>query len=556
MLREFQRLALTFAAIATLAACGGGETSTPGTPSGTPGGTTPPPPVNTGKFSLELSTDKTVILQGSIAIVTVTLTRENGFDSAVQVSLLDLPTGVSANPATIAAGATTAMLTLNAPVTAPHSLPTAVTAKAVAGDLSATKSLTVTVRGLPGVLDTSFAGSKVITPVGSGEDYANAAAVQPDGRILVAGSSAFASGTQISLVRYDRDGKIDGTFGTAGKVTTAIGSSNDVATAIALQPDGKIVVVGCSDRSAAGTGYDFAMLRYNIDGRLDNGFGVNGEVLTDFNHGSDIAHAVLIQPDGKIVVGGEAMVAANTSGVDFAIARYNGDGSLDASFGNGGKLTTAVKNSSGTDVIYGLALQDVNGEKRILAVGGEGDFAAARYTPAGTLDAEFGSAGKIISTFNSSIGAAKALTVLPDGKAVLSGHMNNNFALVQLNLDGTLDTTFGTGGKVINPVSPTNWNQATAIARQIDGMLLVGGWVYASGSSGDFAIQRYTAAGVLDAEFGAVGTVVTPMANGTLSDQGHALVLQSDERVPTVRAIQVGEANGSNNDFAVARYWL
>ena len=161
MILKVRLATLTLAVLATLAACGSGTTSSTGVPpsgptSGTPGGSNPPPPpVSKGKFSLDLSADKTVILQGSDATVTVTLTREDGFDGAVQVSFVDLPAGVSAVPAAIAAGTTTAAVTLVAQGSAPHSLPTTVTVKAVAGDLSATKTLAVTVRGLPGAIDTS-----------------------------------------------------------------------------------------------------------------------------------------------------------------------------------------------------------------------------------------------------------------------------------------------------------------------------------------------------------------------------------------------------------------
>lgn len=556
MHRPMTQHVLALVLFAALSACGGGGATATATETGTvsapPAGDTPGQSVST--FTLALSDDKIVLLQGATTTLTVTVSRASGFDGAVQVTLDALPTGVSASSATIASGATSARLTVSTLATAPHSLPTAVKVVGNGGVVSASNALTVTVRGLPGAMDTSFAGGKIVTPVGSGDDYANAVVVQTDGKLILVGSSAVSNGTSMSLVRYQRDGALDTAFGNDGKVITGVGSRDDVATASAVQADGKIVVVGRSLQT--GSGYDFAVLRYNSDGSLDNSFGTAGKVVTDFNHQSDIARAVVIQADGKIVVGGEAMLASNTTGVDFALARYNSDGSLDSSFGNGGKLTTALKASSGADVIRSLALQTVAGEQRILAAGGGGDFMVARYTANGNLDTGFASGGKIVGLFNSSIGAVNAVTVLPDGKAVLAGQINHDFAVVQLTPAGALDSGFGVGGKAVNPVSASNWDEAMSVVRQADGKLLVGGWVYTSGSSGDFAIQRYTAAGVQDGDFGTHGNVITPMAAGTLNDLAHGLVLQADERVPTVRVIQAGEATSGNHNFALTRYWL
>jgi uncharacterized delta-60 repeat protein len=542
-----QLSALSIATTLMLAGCGD---PTPGTP------TTPPPP-ETPKFSVDVSVDKAVVMQGQTLQMKATVTRSAGFTDAVQVQISGLPDGVSAPAVMIPAGATEADVLLTAIGAAPHSLPTAVNAKGTAGSASANKAFTVTVRGAAGVVDTSFAGGHVVTPVDAGEDYANTVVVQADGKVIVAGSSSSNVGTRISLVRYQRDGSVDTTFGTAGKVITAVGTKgNDSAAAIALQRDGKIVVAGASDQ--AGTGLDFAVLRYNADGSLDATFGNAGKRTVDFAGDADRAWALLIQADDKIVVGGEASLGTTTSGVDFALVRLNVNGSLDAGFGAGGKLTTPIKSNAGTDVVRALALQTVGGEQRLLAIGGEGDFQAARYTPAGALDAGFGNAGKIVGLFGSNIGSARAVVVLPGGEAVIAGHSNHHFAVAQLTLAGQLDNRFGSAGSgkfefsIVN-----NWNEATSLVRQADGKLVVGGWAYiGAGSSADFAALRIGADGLLDGTFATAGVALTPMAGGTKSDQSHALILQADERVPTVRAIQAGEANGSNNDFAVLRLWL
>lgn len=508
---------------------------------------------------LALPTDKAVVLQGGSTSLRVTLQRRNGFSGAVQLVVEGLPAGASAAAASIGADASAVDLVIQAQAGAPHSLPTTATLKAIVttaeGSHTVSQSITVTVRGAAGSVDTSFGGGVNVTPVDRFEDYANGVAVQADGRVLVAGSSATTAGTFVSLVRHLRDGGLDPSFGSGGKLITPIGARNDQAMAVAVQPDGRIVVVGRSDQT--GTGADFLVLRYLADGTPDAGFGQGGAVLTAFGSDNDRALAVAIQPDGKIVVGGETQSGASTTGVDYALARYLPNGQLDAGFGQGGKVVTAVSSSTGRDTIYALALPVVDGEQRILAVGGEGNFTAARYRADGSLDTSFGDGGKIRTLFNANIGAARAVVLLPGGEAVLAGGSVNDFAAVQLTRNGALDPAFGNGGRFVHDLANGNWDQATAVVRQADGKLVLGGWAYAgNSSSGDFAALRLLANGSLDAGFGNAGVVIHPTAAGTRNDQAHGLVLQADERVPTVRALQAGEANGSNHDFALIRLWL
>ena len=166
-------------------------------------------------------------------------------------------------------------------------------------------------------------------------------------------------------------GDLDPTFGSGGKVTTDVGGS-DGAQAVAIQGDGKVVAAGLGNFAGPGTG-DFALARYNPDGSLDTSFGSGGKVTTDFG-GFDAASAVAIQPDGKIIAAGRS-----GSG-DFALARYNPDGSLDSSFGSGGKVTTDF---GGFDSAFGVALQ---ADGKIVAAGFQAtstqrgtDIAVARY---------------------------------------------------------------------------------------------------------------------------------------------------------------------------------
>jgi uncharacterized delta-60 repeat protein len=521
-------------------------------------GTTNPPP-DEASFTLSLASDKLPVLQGAMASVEVTVTRKAGFAGAVTLSDAGLPAGATFAPVTIGEGETKATLVLTATAEAPHSLPTAVTIRGTSGALHDEEPLTVTVYGAPGTLDTSFAaGGKIAVPVGAGEDYAFAMAVQADGKLLVAGRAAEHKG-DLAIVRLERDGALDTTFGAGGKVTTDVAGNADTAYAIAVQPDGKIVVAGAA--IVTGTAPDFVVARYLPTGAPDASFGTAGVVTTAFGDDADTAYALVIQPDGKIVVGGDSNQGTSKTGIDFALARYDADGKLDATFGDvatPGKAVTAIASSSGRDSIYALALQDVGGEKRIVAAGGEGDFVLARYTSNGQLDAGFGAGGKIARVFDSIIGAARAVQVAADGKLLVAGNTHHDFALVRLGQGGQLDATFGgsAAGKVVTPVSATNWDEAQGLALESDGKIVVAGWAYeGNSSSGNFAVARYATDGALDATFGGTGTVVTPVASGTKADQASALLLQIDERIPAVRVVVAGSANGSNNDFAIARYW-
>jgi uncharacterized delta-60 repeat protein len=222
-------------------------------------------------------------------------------------------------------------------------------------------------------------------------------------------------------------------------------------------------------------------------------------------------------------------------------------------------VVTAVLPRSTSDGVRGLALQSVDGEWRLLAVGGEGDFAAARYRPSGRLDASFGSGGKVSGLFGVSIGAAQAVTVLPSGEAVLAGHAGHDFAAVKLDLNGRLDPSFGPArdGRFRLSIATNNWDDATALVRQADGKFLLGGWAYTgAGTSGDFVALRLNPDGRLDEGFGQSGVALHPIAAGGKTDLGRALVLQSDDRIPTVRALLAGEAQHQTRDFALLRIWL
>ncbi|MFN7626851.1 MAG: hypothetical protein ACK5PZ_08470, partial [Pirellula sp.] len=214
-------------------------------------------------------------------------------------------------------------------------------------------------------------------------DQGYSVTIQPDGKIVVGGHSSFGGNWDFALVRYNANGTLDTSFGTGGMVSTAIGTSNDQGRSVTIQPDGKIVVGGYA---SIGSNEDFALVRYNANGTLDTSFGTGGMVTTAIGTGSDIGMSVTIQPDGKFVVSGYARIGSTD---DFALVRYNPDGSLDTTFGTGGRVTTAI--DIGNDRGYSVTVQ-ADGKIVVggsAVIGSANDFALVRYNADGSLDTTF-----------------------------------------------------------------------------------------------------------------------------------------------------------------------
>src|SRR5215471_8409512 len=306
-----------------------------------------------------------------------------------------------------------------------------------------------------------------------------ASATKPRVILSVALVFLLASPALQRLVRA-ASGDLDSTFGTGGKVNLAFPGSNDAVRGTAIQSDGKIVVAG-SD------GNDFTLARYNTDGTLDTGFGSAGKVVTDFSGGADQAFAVAIDSSGKIVAAGSTTNTVSPTGTDFALARYNATGTLDATFGGGGKVVTDFH--GGNDQATALKI-DSNGK---LVVGGRAfnpgsgpstpstsfDFALARYNADGTLDATFGTGGKTTTDFFGNADQVSAIGIASDGKIVAAGfatncNVGNDFGLARYDTNGALDSGFGTGGKVTTDFTGGD-DRASAIAIQSDGKIVVAG---------------------------------------------------------------------------------
>ena len=329
-----------------------------------------------------------------------------------------------------------------------------------------------------GDLDASFDGDGKVTTDLGGFDTANGVAIQADGRIVAAGTGT--ASVDFALARYNRDGSLDTDFGGDGNVTTDFGGS-DGAEGVAVQPDGKIVAAG-------GGAADFALARYNRDGSLDTSFHGDGKVTTDFG-GLDAAVGVAIQPNGRIVAAGFAAGSA-----DFALARYNRDGSLDTSFDGDGMVTTDFGGSM-FEAAAGVAIQP---DGRIVAAGfTQSDFALARYNRDGSLDTSFDGDGKVTTDFGGTDFAFGGLAIQPDGRIVAAGGgaPGDDFALARYNRDGSLDTSFDGDGKVTTDFGASD--QASAIAIQSGGKIVAAG--HRAESVGiNWALARYNRDGSLD----------------------------------------------------------
>jgi len=343
------------------------------------------------------------------------------------------------------------------------------------GNVQNPRSFLISRHNADGSLDASFgSGGKVITSGSSGlisfpptpnafaaPCSANAVTLQRDGKIVVAGSA----GDLFALARYNSDGTLDSTFGSAGLVSARFepGRSDTVslASSVAIQSDGKIVITGDSfvlNPLARDYALDsnFGIARYNSDGTPDETFGVAGFVTADFGS-FDRAHALAIQSDGKIVVAGDS-TSNGKAPYTLILIRYNSDGALDNTFGNGGRALPVV----GSFQVSALALQP---DAKIVVAGtytgaspSYADFALARYNSDGTLDASFGVAGQSVTDFawgysGSRDNGAFAVALQPDGKILLGGYSDSYFALARYNGDGGLDETFGNAGIAITQVS-------------------------------------------------------------------------------------------------------
>jgi uncharacterized delta-60 repeat protein len=442
---------------------------------------------------------------------------------------------------------------------------------------------------ISGTVDTTFgSGGTVITDFYGETDSINSIAIDANGNIVVGGYAAFPDNTtnifdnprDFALARYTSGGNLDTTFGSEGKVTTDFNGKIDLINSIAIDGSNNIVVGGYKMNADNTT--DFALARYTSGGILDTTFGSEGKVITDFNGKTDLINSIVIDANGKIVVGGAKTNSDDTS--DFALARYTSNGILDTTFGEKnfimkkisgnldltfgsdgtGKVITDLNGK--TDIIKSIAI-DANGKivvggYEINSDGSGNDFALARYTSGGILDATFGSGGKVITDFNGDHDEINSIAIDVNGNIVVGGYQedvndyeNFDFALARYKPNGILDTTFGSGGKVITNFPPKS-SLIYSIAIDSNGKIVVGGIISIPAFTNNACLARYNSNGNLDTTFGSGGKVQIGFPG--MFNSLYSIVIDTNGNI-VVGGIQINvstisDAINNNSNFFLARY--
>jgi uncharacterized delta-60 repeat protein len=425
----------------------------------------------------------------------------------------------------------------------PHSL------LALSLALSSFLLTTVLVAAADSDLDPTFDGDGIVTTDHNEFEQINDIVIQPDGKIVAVGHSgifreSIREPLTMMVARYNSDGSLDQTFGNGGIVTNGFGTFSR-AVAVALQTDGKIVVGG---RGGSPNQASFLMLRFNADGSLDFTFGVGGVVLTsigDFSQILDLA----IQSDGKIVAAGEAQFGIFIP----TLARYNTDGSLDATFDGDGvaQITPPGFPNVTAPFLGGIALQP---DQKIVAAGTcpmdqTIKFCVARYNPDSSLDVTFGGDGIVVTEFEpGGGGVAEGASIQPDGKIVSAGLSfaagQNQTVLARYNPDGSLDTSFDGDGKVTIPNSVQF--RIENLALQPNGQIVTVGDGF--GFNQFMTMARHNSDGSIDLSFGNGGIVTT--SAGTGNSGARAVAIQTDGRI-VVGGFTNNSFGDAGNDFTV-----
>ena len=360
-----------------------------------------------------------------------------------------------------------------------------------------------------GNLDITFNGNgKKQISYGSAYEYCNSVIRQPDDKLVLAGSS----NGDAALARLLPNGDFDLSFSDDGKLTLSFGAGNGSGfRKVLLQPDGKIIAIG---EAYNGSNFDFAAARFNADGSVDDTFGTSGKILINFNNFNDFGRNAILQSDDKMIIAGGAFESVFNSSI--ALVRINTNGTLDETFGTGGKATMNV-NSEENDYTEDMAIL-TNG-KILLGGYSAGDFLLMRYNANGTLDNSFGNGGYILTDYGNSQDKAYAISVDNTGSIYLGGHgyeagMSGlfHFAVAKYTSNGDLDNTFDADGKMV-VIMGADGSTAFDMIIQPDGKLLLGGQsLEIAGGYLDFGLLRLenTTVGITEDEALKTGFTIHP----------------------------------------------
>jgi len=312
----------------------------------------------------------------------------------------------------------------------------------------------------------------------------------------------------------------DSTFGEAGIVKTDMSFGNDLGNALSIQSDGKIIVGGWAENENNFNFYNFALARYNSNGTLDNSFGTNGKVISNLESITSGINAIALQSNGKILATGFLSDSLKNY---LALVRYNMDGSFDSTFGNGGIVKTLIIDTAIMGGAYNCANTIALQNDGKIVVAGYSFYSPlynlykyystmARYNINGSLDTSFGNGGKVKIQIGNKNSETYAIKIQKDGKIVSAGISNidsiSEFAISRYNTNGSLDSTFGTNGTITQQIG-TQGSGAYALDIQADNKIVVAGTASPDNYNWGFAIARYDSTGTLDNSFGNGGIVIT-----------------------------------------------
>jgi uncharacterized delta-60 repeat protein len=367
----------------------------------------------------------------------------------------------------------------------------------------------------------------VITNASFWRDTAYGNAIAADGTVLVAASIQNVNRANFGVIKYTATGELDRSFGDQGKFTIDFGTGDSKALAVAVQKDGKIVAVGNGNNGQRPV---FAVVKLSADGKVDTSFGLDGKVLIPMGIGESDAYAVALQEDGKIIVVGSAL---GDEGLKFAVVRLDGFGNLDYSFGGEGKLLVSfgakfdahgysiVLQKDGRMVIAGFTVQ---GKKSWMAV--------ARLKTDGSLDSSFGQNGlRQLSLKGYENDSAYAVVLQPDQKILLAGNSSNGrnltFAVARLNRDGSSDKSFGDDGSTLQSIGAIS-DIAYGMALQKNGKILLVGGSY-DVADFDVAVARFNSDGNPDLTFGKQGVSINRLS--AQYDVAYCVAIQNDDKI-------------------------
>ncbi|WP_395091658.1 T9SS type A sorting domain-containing protein [Vaginella massiliensis] len=397
-----------------------------------------------------------------------------------------------------------------------------------------------------GNLDSSFGQNGFVVDSFSPDyDSAEKIVLQADGKILVMGDTGFASIRKMAVARYNADGSIDTSFGNEGKLNITTTMPKSFARDGIVQPDGKIILSGYQWDNSTG---DLILVRLNTDGSFDTSFGNQGIAVLDNNGMNEVGSSIHLQADGKIIIAGDA-------DDQFTMGRVNADGTIDTTFGTNGWVRTSFPiwssvndihvNSTGEILVTGMAMNPYSNWK----------VGLAKYDADGNIDFNFGENGTMMLSIGIAHDFAIRGILLDDGKMYIGSHsyydtrpLRYEVVVSKFNANGSLDTTYGTGGNTKVRWVENGENNITDMLLQDDGKILVSGRGYEN-TSEVFAIAKFDADGKLDNTFGTQGKVTANV--GETRDMATSIALQTDGKL-VVSGYTSNMVDPTN--FFIARY--